>query len=226
MNHRATRTAAILMGLAVAISASVLAMASTRSRPARPTLPFATTTTAGSSQALLTRHFRVLRRPAAAAARVPGSRVATSRPYGIDPARGRLARTVAVGSRDAAFVITPGSAGICVSSTLMGDLCVPADKATVQGGIGFAQCGNVPAGMFAIYGLLPDDAVAPGAGLRLVLRSGAVMQPSVKNNVLFALLGTDTADVPKTIEWNSAASGRHVVALPIPYSQLRDPCEG
>jgi hypothetical protein len=90
------------------------------------------------------------------------------------------------------MIVTPGANGICLSGPT-GTLCGPTEKAIRGGVYGLAQCGPVPSGSIAIYGLVPD-----GAAPQIDLRSAGTMRAPVQSNVMFAIFSSK-ADPPTAI---------------------------
>jgi hypothetical protein len=196
MRFSITRTlviAAVALGALGAAAVAHTVMDSSRpSGPGLPTKP----QLSGPVDHRLLEHFAVLRTGAAAKA---DRRTRARRPYGIDPGYARSAGRVSSRAAHAAaiangpaMIVTPGTDGVCLSGPT-GTLCGPTDKAIRGGVYGLAQCGPVPSGSLAIYGLVPD-----GAAPRIVLRGGGTMRASVQSNVMFAMFSSN-ADLPTAI---------------------------
>jgi hypothetical protein len=219
--------AALSVGLAAVVAVALADSAKKSSREPGPGLPTARQIS-GPVDPRLIGHFAVLRKPASASAKkahVWGPR----RPFGVNPrfaryagnAGARIGGTLALATStaDNSVVVIPGSTGICVTSGVTGTLCAPTDKAIHDGIFGLAQCGPLPTGTYAVYGLVPD-----GAAPTIHLSSGATVPISFSNNVVLKLFSVADPARPASISL-AGNGGTQVTPMAISQSMLQDQCD-
>lgn len=93
------------------------------------------------------------------------------------------------------LMIVPGAGWVCLTSIPTANLCGPIASATEGALVGWGQCGTIPDGKVAFYGLLPDGV----SSLQMQLSDGQRRSIQLINNVFYTELAA--TELPQSLSW-------------------------